>query len=76
MTLPSKRMGIYNLQIKECGCRVKSYIGGKVVIEGCENHDTEVYHVCPSCSKIFKGDSNHNGQGKKEMKQCVWSHAQ
>jgi hypothetical protein len=76
----TKRVGIYSLLIKDCGCKVKSYVGGKVVIEGCNNgHETEVFHKCPSCGKIFhgkRGKGRYNNNGKTEMKACAWSHAQ
>ena len=68
-------MGIYTLHSKPCGCKVKEYIGGKVVVEGCKEHKTEVYYVCPSCSKEFHS-KNGKGKGKKLLKECAWSHAQ
>lgn len=67
-----KRMGIYTLQSKTCGCKVKSYIGGKVVIEACKEHKNEIYYICPSCGKKFEGK---HGKGKSAMKECAWSHA-
>ena len=67
-----RRMGIYALELKECGCRVKEYIGGKVVIEACKEHVKKIYYQCPSCGKRFDGKS---GKGKSAMKECAWSHA-
>lgn len=68
--------GIYSLETKDCGCRIKSYVGGKVVIEGCNNpHLTEIYHKCPVCGKEFHHKRTNRNNGKKELKKHLWTHA-
>jgi len=74
--LLGKRKGICFVEPMSCGCVFKFYVGGKVVVIGCNKpHKNRVYHVCPSCGKQFTGEGHH-GNGKKAMKKCVWSHAQ
>jgi hypothetical protein len=73
-----KAMGIYSLENKECGCKVRYYVGGKVILIGCNNpHKNEVYYVCPNstCKKEFHGLRNGWVNGKKELKEHLWSHA-
>jgi len=60
--------GIYSSEIEPCGCVIKRYFGGKVIRCGCNTHRVAIYYVCPSCNKKHAY--------KKDMKSCVWSHAQ
>ena len=46
-----KPMGLYSLEEKNCGCKVKRYSGGKVVTIGCMKHETVLEYVCPICEK-------------------------
>jgi len=64
-----KLKGIYGLDEKDCGCKIKHYIGGKVVVEGCRKHrdKTGFYFECRVCDKTFLG--------KMESKKHQWEHA-
>jgi hypothetical protein len=66
---PSRRMGIYVLSTKECGCLVKEYTGGKVVTEGCRLHPTTIHFVCSAtnCGARFSVE--------KVFQEHKWSHA-
>ena len=59
--------GIFSLEVLDCGCKIKRYVGGKQITIGCNDHETTVAFVCPSCGKACKN--------KKASKDCAWSHA-
>ena len=69
MNKPSnpKPMGLYSLEEKECGCKIKRYTGGRVLIVGCKNHESSTEYVCPTCKKKH--------QSKQLLRKCKWSHA-
>ena len=48
-----KSMGLYSLELKDCGCKIKRFTGGKVVTIGCKNHQNSLEYVCPICEKTF-----------------------
>ena len=70
-----KPMGIYSLEVLECGCKLKRYISGLNVIDSddrnsqCTNpkHKNFKEHECRVCGEQFKG--------KKPLSEHRWSHA-
>jgi len=62
----SKFRGIYSLEIKDCGCKIRRYSGGRVITIGCNAHSDRNEYICPICGKK---------QSKKQLKTCKWSHA-
>ena len=61
-------MGIYSLELRECGCEIKRYSGGRVNTIGCKDHRNIIEYVCPICEKKYKK--------KQLLKECRWSHAE
>lgn len=59
-------VGIYGLEVLECGCKIKHYAGGLTVRSGCKKHQSKVLYVCRSCGKSMM---------KKELKKHKWTHA-
>jgi len=62
-----KPKGLHSLEIKDCGCRIKRYTGGRVMLMGCRNHDSFTKYVCPVCGKKYSK--------KPQLIECRWSHA-
>jgi len=58
--------GIYSSESRECGCEIRRYVGGSVIIVGCKDHPNHTEYVCPICGKK---------QSKKQLIECRWSHA-
>jgi len=62
-----KYMGLYSSEFKTCGCEIRQYTGGKVLLIGCENHDDLTEYICPTCGQHYSK--------KNQLKKCQWSHA-
>ena len=61
-----KAMGLYSLENMDCECEIRRYMGGKVIIIGCENHPGFSEYVCPTCGKKYRK--------RQQLKDCQWSH--
>lgn len=59
--------GIYGEIKKECGCIVRRYMGGKVVIIGCNKHPnrTRKFYKCGVCGERMT---------KANLKEHKWIH--
>ena len=62
-----KMMGLYSLEHKMCGCNIKRYTGGKVIVSGCTRHKNFMAYICPICKSKY--------QNKQDLKKCRWNHA-
>ncbi len=60
-------MGIYSLEKQSCGCEIRNYVGGTVVVSGCQSHEANKYYICPSCGIRFDFGA--------ELKRHRWDHA-
>jgi hypothetical protein len=56
-------MKICSLDVKKCGCKIKQYTGGRILILGCDNHKSLTEYVCPICRKKFPSNNYENVGG-------------
>ena len=61
-----KSYGICSLEEIDCGCKIRRYVGGRIITIGCNDHTNKIEYVCPVCKKKLS---------KKQLKECRWSHA-
>ena len=44
----------YDVEKKDCGCKIKKYAGGLISVSGCSLHFSKIRYVCQVCNKEFE----------------------